>query len=267
MARRSFEVDGVLGVPDYQVLQLKRKIHSVALVIPILNEKPRILEQLKKIQVFAPEVDVIVVDGGSTDGIEKDLQSHDMNVSALLVKIGKGKLSAQLRVAFHFCLQNGYESVITMDGNGKDGVEGINTIKNALGQNYDFVQGSRFVRGGESDNTPISRYLAIRFLHAPITSIAARFWYTDTTNGFRGHSLKFFSSDKVDIFRDVFDSYELLAYLPMCANRLGYRVTEVPVRRSYPSNGEVPTKIHGIRGQLRVLKILIGTACKKYNKI
>ena len=254
-------------MPEYQVYELKKKVNGVALVIPILNEKPRILEQLKKIQAFEPEVDVIIVDGGSTDGIEKDLQIHDLNVSAILVKIGKGKLSAQLRVAFHFCLQSGYESVITMDGNGKDGVEGINTIKNALDQEYDFVQGSRFVRGGKSENTPLSRYLAIRFLHAPITSFAARFRYTDTTNGFRGHSLKFFSADEVDLFRDVFDSYELLAYLPICAKRLGYRVTEVPVRRSYPSTGEIPTKIHGISGQLRVLKILIGAACKKYNKV
>jgi dolichol-phosphate mannosyltransferase len=152
-----------------------------------------------------------------------------------------------------------------MDGNGKDGIEGINTIKQTLDQNYDFVQGSRFIKGGESHNTPVTRYLAIRFLHAPIISLAAKFWYTDTTNGFRGHSMKFIGAKEVNLFRDIFDSYELLAYLPICARQLGYSVTEVPVRRSYPATGEIPTKIKGIRGQFLVLRILIGAVCKKYN--
>lgn len=266
MHRRPYEVNDIFGVPDYEVLELKPKIYKVALVIPILNEKPRILDQLKKIQVLGPEVDVVIVDGGSTDGIKSDLRRPEINVTSVLVKTGKGKLSAQLRAAFHYCLKSGYESVITMDGNDKDGVEGINAVKAALNQNYDFVQGSRFIKGGQSNNTPLSRYLAIRLLHAPITSIASRFNYTDTTNGFRGHSMKFLNADSVDIFRDVFDSYELLAYLPICANRLGFRVIEVPVCRSYPITGEIPTKIHGIKGQTRVFKILIGAACKRYNK-
>lgn len=265
MVRKFLKVHGVLGVPDYHVFEFATKIHRVALVIPILNEKPRILEQLKKIRILGPEVDVIIVDGGSTDGIEKDLQSAEFNVSALLIKTGKGKLSAQLRVAFQYCLKKEYESVITMDGNGKDGVEGINTIKKALDRNYDFVQGSRFIKGGKSHNTPITRYLAIRFLHAPIISIAAKFWYTDTTNGFRGHSIKFIGAKEVNLFRDIFDSYELLAYLPIRARRLGYCVTEVPVRRTYPATGKIPTKIKGINGQVLVLRILIGAACRKYN--
>ena len=51
-------------------------------------------------------------------------------------------------------------------------------------------------------------------------------------------------------FRDVFDTYELLAYLPIRAGQLGIPTGEVPVRRSYPDDGAIPTKIHGISGNL-----------------
>jgi dolichol-phosphate mannosyltransferase len=103
-------------------------------------------------------------------------------------------------MAFDYCIREGYEYVITMDGNDKDGEDGIELIRKTLLGGFDFVQGSRFVRGGEAINTPLSRLLAIRLIHAPITSIGARFWYTDTTNGFRGHSANLIRSPKMGVF-------------------------------------------------------------------
>ena len=264
MNRRSFDINQIVGVPDYSVTEFKTKYHKVALVIPILNEKPRILEQLKRIQILGPDVDVIVVDGGSTDEIEKDLQITEYGLSAFLIKNGNGSLSAQLRVGFHFCVERGYEFVITMDGNGKDGAEGINTIKDRLEMDFDFVQGSRFIKGGRSENTPISRYLAIRFIHAPLTSLGSRYWFTDSTNGFRGHSLSLLTHPEVQIFRDEFDSYELLAYLPIMARKVGLTVCEAPVIRRYPVGVATPTKIHGLSSQLRILLILLKSIIGEY---
>ena len=53
---------------------------------------------------------------------------------------------------------------------------------------YALVQGSRFVRGGKAINTPPSRYWAVRLIHAPVISLAARHWFTDTTNAYRAYS-------------------------------------------------------------------------------
>lgn len=226
------------------------------MVIPIINEGERILLQLRKINLINPKVDIIIADGGSTDGTLENILKEEIQISAFLVKDDIGKLSAQLRMAFDYCIQEEYENVITMDGNNKDGEHGIEIIQNALLRGFDFVQGSRFIRGGQAINTPLRRLFAIRFIHAPITSIGAGFWYTDTTNGFRGHSAKLLNSSKMGVFRDIFDTYELIAYIPIQARKLNFRVTEVPVKRMYPLGGAIPTKIHGIRANLRVLKIL-----------
>ena len=249
-------VSGKPGVPEYEVVQFVEKQHKAALVIPILNEGDRIRGQLERLAAAHVPADVWIADGGSTDGATETSWLAAHNVTGLMVKHGPGKLSAQLRMAMAHVVGLGYEYVVTMDGNGKDGVEGVERIVEALDAGYGFVQGSRFVPGGVAINTPPSRLYAIKFLHAPLTSFGAGTRYTDTTNGFRGHSVTLLTDSRVAPFRDVFDSYELLAYLPIRAARLGYRVTEVPVSRSYPASGQVPTKIHGVAGSKLILSIL-----------
>jgi hypothetical protein len=110
-------------------------------------------------------------------------------------------------------------------------------------------------------NTPASRWWGIRLIHAPLVSWAAGFPYTDTTNGFRAYSRRLLTDPRVAPFREVFSSYELHYYLAIRAARLGFRVCEVPVTRSYPSRGKTPTKIHGIRGNYAVLRTLLA-ACR-----
>jgi dolichol-phosphate mannosyltransferase len=65
-------------------------------------------------------------------------------------------------------------------------------------------------------------------------------------------------------FRDVFSSYELLAYLSLRVPQLGFRCTELPATRIYPP-GEVPTKISSFRGNLNVLAILVKACLGRYN--
>ncbi len=252
-------------VPQYSIQKFAPKKHNTALVIPIINEGERILQQLLRINALDPKVDIVIADGGSTDGTLNQILLNNISITTFLEKNDVGKLSAQLRMAFDYCINVGYEYVITMDGNNKDGEKGIESIQEALSAGFDFVQGSRFIKGGEAINTPLSRLLAIKLIHAPITSIAAGFWFTDTTNGFRGHTTKLLKSVELSIFRDIFDSYELIAYIPIQAQKLGFKVTEVPVTRMYPLEGVIPTKIHGLRANLRVLVILFTAAIGKYS--
>jgi dolichol-phosphate mannosyltransferase len=252
-------------VPAYNVTLLREEKSDLALVIPVINENGRLTRQLEQIRSDAPDVDVIIADGGSTDGSTDTESLHELGVTTLLTKIGPGKLSAQLRMAIHHCLNHPYKAVITMDGNGKDGVGGITTIATALRNGYDFVQGSRFVSGGEAINTPPDRYLAIRLVHAPFTSLGARHWFTDTTNGFRGHSRRLLEDSRVAPLRAEFDTYELLAYLPIRAARLGFRITEVPVTRAYPRGDAIPTKIQGCSAHAHLLQILVNASTGRYN--
>ena len=187
-----------------------------------------------------------------------------IGVRGLLVKTAPGKLSAQLRCAYAFALDQGYEGIVTIDGNDKDDPEAIPRFIEALQQGVDFVQASRFVEGGVAENTPKSRDFAIRFIHAPMLSLFSGFKWTDTTQGFRAYSRKMLIDPKMAIFRDVFNTYELLAYLSYRAPKLGYRCVELATVRRYPQ-GEVPTKISSVKGNLSVLAVLFRACFGKYN--
>ena len=234
-----------------------------AVVVPIINEGTKFRQQLLRMQPFCDEADIIVADGGSTDGCTEGLAEY--GVRAVLVKTGSGKLSAQLRMAFAWCMKEGYRGVVIVDGNGKDGVEAIPSFLNKLKDGYDFIQGSRYVKGGVAVNTPLDRHLAVCLLHAPLISLASRFRYTDTTNGFRGFSAGFLIDKRVSVFRDIFDTYNLHYYLSIRAARLGFRVCEIPVTRTYPATGKTPTKISGMAGRLIILKQLFMAVAGRYN--
>lgn len=247
-------------VPEFEATRLAPRAHRHCVIVPVINEGAKFLRQLDAMRAVGFDADVVVADGGSTDHSCLPAELAARGVTALLVKIGPGKLSAQLRMGFAWALNEGYEGCVIIDGNGKDGVEAIPSFLAALDEGYGFVQGSRYVPGGVAVNTPLDRHLAVRLVHAPLISAAARFWYTDTTNGFRGLSAEFLRDARVATFRDVFDTYNLHYYLAIRAPRLGYRVRELPVSRAYPAKGKTPTKISGMRGRLLILRQLM-TAC------
>ena len=168
-------------------------------------------------------------------------------------------------MGFAFALDRGYTGVITVDGNGKDGVEAIPRFLAALQDGVDYAQGSRYIEGGEAVNTPWDRHLAVRLLHAPVLSAAAGHRFTDTTNGFRAFSARFLRDDRVRPFRSVFQTYNLHYYLTVRAAQLGFRVTEIPVRRAYPERGRTPTKIGGFVGKARIVGQLLAAATGRYD--
>jgi dolichol-phosphate mannosyltransferase len=254
------ELDQNWQVPRCEIKELQPRQTKYCLCIPVINEGEKIRKQLEKIGKLGPIVDVIILDGGSTDGSLDTPFLIQMGVRTLITKKDKGKLSAQLRMGFSYALAQGYDGIITVDGNNKDSVESIPSFIEALDDGFDFVQGSRYVPGGVEINTPLSRKLAIKLIHAPFISFISGFRYTDTTNGFRAHSAKFLLDPRLQPFRDVFDTYELLAYLSVKAPQLNYKVKETPVTRQYPSHGKIP-----IRGNLLLIQILWNLFLKKYD--
>jgi len=241
----------------------RRSRHAV--VIPVINEGDRILNLLRRMQAQGIDalVDIVIVDGGSSDGSLETERLKSLGVRGLLLKTGPGKLSAQLRCAYAFVLDEGYEGIVTIDGNDKDDPDAIPQFLRAIDGGVDFVQASRYLAGGVAENTPLSRDLAIRLIHAPLLSLCSGFHWTDTTQGFRAYSRRLLLDPRVAPFRDVFSGYELLAYLSWQAPRLGYRCQEIATARRYPK-GEVPTKISAFRGNLTVLLVLLRTCLGHY---
>lgn len=257
----------VKGVPDFECHEYEEKKNKYCLCIPIINEKENIRLELHRARVNKVHTlcDIIICDGGSTDGGTDEDMMRSLGVNTLLVKKGPGKQGAQLRMGFWWALKRGYEGIITIDGNNKDSIEDVADFIEKLDEGYDFVQGSRFIAGGQAINTPLSRHIAVKFIHAPVISLTAKEKFTDTTNNFRAYSKKYLTHPLVQPFRNVFKTYELLAYLSTRASQLKLKTCEIPVTRAYPNSGKVPTKISPIKGNSELMKILLANAAGRYN--
>jgi glycosyltransferase involved in cell wall biosynthesis len=253
------------GVPAHEQHILGPKRHRYCVAVFVINEGERVRKQLREMSAIADRIDIVVADGGSTDGSLALDSLDEFRLRALLIKRGPGKLSAQMRMAIAFAMNEGYEGIVVIDGNGKDDHAAIPQFMELLDAGYDHIQGSRYVPGGKGINTPLSRTIGVKVLHAPLISIAAGTRYTDTTNGFRAYSRRLLTDPRVQPLRDIFVAYELHYYLAIRAARLGFRVIETPVTRSYPTTGKTPTKISPVKGNLLILRTLAAAALGKFN--
>lgn len=253
--------------PDFDVLEFTPKRNKYCVCVFVINEGERIQKQLKAMKKYAKQIDIVVADGGSTDGsLEKNFLKSQ-NVRALLIKRGKGKLSAQMRMAFAWELDQGYDGVVVVDGNGKDDISAIPDFVKKLDEGYDHIQGSRFIAGGKAINTPLFREIGLHFIHAPLISLAAGKRHTDTTNGFRAYSSRLLLDRDIAVFRDTFQTYEMHYHLAIESSRnKKYKTIETPVTRAYPKKGKIPTKISPVKGNAHIMRVLLKAVTGQYRK-
>ena len=244
--------------------KLKPRQTRYCIMVGVWNEGERITSQIERMQAIAPLTDIIIADGGSTDGATS-LEALTGKVSTLIIDKRRHGLSGQYQSALAYAMSEGYEGFIMIDGNGKDGVEAVAHFTAALDNGADLIQGSRFLPGGRYDNIPFVRYYGIRYVFNPVLALFCGFHYTDDMNGFKGVSRRLVEHPGVQPFRDIFHYYSLQYYFNYRPAHLGLKVTEVPVSRVYPKNGQIPTKIHGLKAYYKILRELAKTCIGYYN--
>lgn len=249
--------------PVTETREFSPKRTKYAVVIVILNEGERIKNQLARMQTNAHLADIIIADGRSTDGSTDHDFLRSMNVRTLLITDEKGLCTAT-RMGLAYAMEQGYEGVITIDGNGKDGVQALPTFIEKLDAGYDMIQGSRFMKGGVHKNTPLERYIGVRYVIAPLVALGG-FWYTDPTNAFRAMSMRFLKDPRLQPIRNIFVRFNLQHYLIFRAAQLRFKVMEIPVVRVYPDDGTVPTKIVSFRAKTLIIRELVATVLGRYN--
>lgn len=255
------------GVPRFECTEYVEKSKDYVVLIPIINEGDRIIKELKRAYRYnvADHADIVICDGGSTDGCTEEGKLKKLRVNTLLVKQDSGKQGAQLRMGIWWALERGYKGVITIDGNNKDSIEDVPHFIEKLKEGYDLIQGSRFVKGGRAINTPFIRNISVKYIHAPMISLTAHQRFTDTTNAYRAYSARYLTDERVQPLRDIFMTYELLAYLSVRATQIGMKACEIPVTRAYPKTGKTPTKISFFKGNSELMKILLKNVRGAYN--
>lgn len=202
------------------------------LAVPVaFNEEKKIGSVLARFQ-GVEGADLILLDDASTDGTAAVAAKMGVQVLSQPSRCGVG---AAIRRAIRYAEERGYEVLVVLAGNDKDRpIEIPRLVAPIANGDADFVQGSRYLKGGSFGNMPLYRQLATRFVHPFLFSLAAGRRITDSTNGFRAIRLACFKDLRINIDQPWLDRYELEPYLFFKFIKLGYRVKEVPVTKIYP---------------------------------
>jgi dolichol-phosphate mannosyltransferase len=172
---------------------------------------------------------IVVVNDASTDETPAVAAEKGAVVLTHARRSGAG---AAVRTAIKYAMAEGFDVLVVLAGNDKDRPPEIERLLAPVADGgYDFVQGSRYLPGGDFGNMPFYRQLATRYVHPLLFSLYVGRRFTDTTNGFRAIRLSALRDARIDIDQPWLDHYEPEPYLFFKMIRLGYKVTEVPVTK------------------------------------
>lgn len=195
---------------------------SYLIVIPAYNEEAVIGEVISGIKRTEPEMDVLVVNDGSSDRTSEIAKSSGVKVIDIPYNIGYG---GAIQTGFRFAVDYGYDYVITMDGDGQHDPESIrNLIETIKREKADVVVGSRFLDGDYTMGMArrIGSYLFSRIAHL-YTGVRI----TDPTSGFQIYNKEAFTYlSKGDNYPVDYPDVNII----MALHKMRFRLAEAPVR-------------------------------------
>jgi glycosyltransferase involved in cell wall biosynthesis len=212
----------------------------VSVVLPTLNEA----ENLPHILPLLGGYEVIVVDGGSTDGTLDVV--HEYAPDAMIIQqTRRGKGNA---------LMCGIEAaagdiVVTLDADGSARVDEIPRFVAALDAGADFAKGSRHLEGGGSADLTLLRSLGNRFLGL-IVNVLFGTRYTDLCYGFNA-----FWTKHAHALEITCDGFEVETLLHLRAHLAQLVVVEVPSYEELRLNGS--SKLRPFRDGFRILRTIM----------
>jgi dolichol-phosphate mannosyltransferase len=211
-------------------------VNKVLVVMLCYNTDKQTRCVLKKIPIQR-EYDFLIVNDGSTDETAEVIKKYAGKCNFSLIEHPQNKgVGGAIKSGIKYAISNGYQVIALMAGNNKDDpLEIPKLLSPILNQNYDYIQGSRFLKGGRWDNLPPFRYIMVK-MHALLFTLLTGKKCTDALNGFRAYRLSLFKDPRINIWQDWLDKYEWETYLHYKALKLGYRFKEVPVSKIYPYN-------------------------------
>lgn len=211
----------------------------------------RVIQRFNRYDLY----DVLLVDDGSTDGSLNQLPvGVPLEIIRNPVVKGAGYGTRQI---IRYSQEKNYFASIYVSGNDKDSPDDVEKLIRAIEDGNDFVQGSRYLKGGRHGGMPFYRKVATRLIHPLIFSLIAGKKITDSTNGFRAVRTAVFSDPRIDLNPAWLDQYELEPYLFYKVIKLGYKVVEVPVVKIYPPKAEGYTKMKPFSGWWSILRPLV----------
>jgi glycosyltransferase involved in cell wall biosynthesis len=219
-------------------------------IVPAYNEADALPGALAALREARPDLDVLVVDDGSSDATATVARRCGATVLRLPYNLGIG---GALRTGFRYAVDHGYGAAVQYDGDGQHDPRDIAALVDAVDRGADLAIGSRFAGRDSAYEVGRARGGAMGLLRLLVRLLTGK-RFTDTSSGFRAFSrpmLQFFSRHYPV---EYMESVEAL----ILADGAGYRVTEVPVRMSSRAKGVPSTRsLRLVYHFLRVLVVMV----------
>lgn len=205
---------------------------KISLVIPVYNEEGSLLELYERIKIniqdciqkeLISEYEIWFISDGCTDGSEnivKEIKGKDPKVYLLVFRRNFGKARA-LQAGFRHA--NG-DIVITMDADLQDDPAEIENFINKIDEGYDLVSGWKYNR-----LDPLEKRLPSKLFNK-VTSTMSGVKLHDFNCGFKAYRKEVVKS--IDVYG------EMHRYIPVLANRKGFRITEIKVHHHKREHGK-----------------------------
>ncbi|WP_232679423.1 glycosyltransferase family 2 protein [Nocardioides sp. R-C-SC26] len=200
----------------------------VLVIVPAWNEQDALPGTIADIREVRPDVDLLVVDDGSSDRTAAVARAAGAEVCRLPFNLGVG---GAMRAGYRYALARGYDVAVQIDADGQHDPRYLAALEAALRRpggtgGADLVIGARFAGEGEPYRVSLARGLAMRVL-ARTLSRMARTRLTDVTSGFRvatRRALALFAAHyPAEYLGDTVES-------TVIAIRAGCEVAQVPVQ-------------------------------------
>lgn len=210
-------------------------------VIPTYNESKKIADLIKEVRQQGLEV--IVVDDGSSDMTPRIAQESGARVLRNEKNQGKG---ASLIKGFRYALGNGFDAVITMDGDGQHLPQDLPLFLRLARQSQSGI----FVgnRMNKARSMPLVRFLTNKFMSWLISAVAGQ-KIPDTQCGFR-----LIKKEVLESVRFETSKFEIESEMLIKASRRGFRIESLPIKTVYA--GE-KSQINPFIDTLRFIKFML----------
>lgn len=238
-------------------------------IIPTYNEKENIEKIIRKVFSLSHAFDILIVDDGSPDGtadIVKAMQLIDFQ-GRLFIEERKGKLGLGTAYihGFKWALDRPYyQYIFEMDADFSHNPEDLIRLRRACIDGADMSIGSRYIRGVNVVNWPMSRVLMSYFASVYVRFITG-IKIQDATAGFVCFSrdvLQVIPLDKIK-----FVGYAFQIEMKFTAIKYGFNVVEVPIIFTDRTEGtsKMSTSIFK-EAFLGVIQLKLGSIGKRYKR-
>ena len=205
------------------------RVRDSLVIIPTYNEKENVEKIIRKVFELNSGFEILIIDDGSPDGtasIVKSLQGAFPDLLHLEQRVGKLGLGTAYIHGFKWALQRKYEYIFEMDADFSHNPLDLIRLKEACMNGADVAIGSRYVKGVNVVNWPMSRVLMSYFASMYVRLIT-RINIQDATAGFKCYKRVVLETIPMDKIKFV--GYAFQIEMKFTAIQYGFKVVEVPI--------------------------------------